>query len=220
MKTYSSLIINRQKVSPLLISSTLCCILLLSFRIKYTNTSYFLFLVWNLFLAGIPFLLSTYLLSISNISKTKVAFTSILWLLFLPNAPYIVTDLYHLRLSAAHLVWLDALVIFSFAGVGVLLFYISLCDMYSVWCKLITKQFAVSLIYCTCFLSGFGIYLGRFLRYNSWEILSNPIPLLQDCLAFFLAPKTHSDFWAFTLVTGCVLSVGFYAFKKIMITTI
>jgi len=218
MNTFINLLFHRKKASTLLITSVICCIALLTFRMKYTNSPYFLFLVWNLFLAGIPYLISTYLLSLKHNSIFKMLLYVPLWLLFLPNAPYIMTDLYHLRASHHQMVWLDAMVLFSFAISGLVLFYLSLTDMQQLLASILKKNKATYLIYFSCFLSGFGIYLGRFLRYNSWEIISNPSQLFSDCFTMILLPKQHSNVWLFTICTGVFLSIGFYCFNHIKIT--
>lgn len=216
MKAFTLLILNREKVSAIVIASVICAFILLTFRIKYTNTPYFLFLVWNLFLAGIPFIITTFLISLKTPSKLSTIFYFTMWLIFLPNAPYIVTDFYHLRLSDSHLIWLDALVIFCFAMSGLILFYFSLSDMYTTLSLFVKRGYVNVLIYGSCLLSGFGIYLGRFLRYNSWEILSNPAQLIKDCFAILLFPKAHIQAWLFVLLTGFVLSIGFYSFRVLV----
>lgn len=213
MKAFTLLILNREKVSTIVIASVICAFLILTFRIKYTSTPYFLFLVWNLFLAGIPFIITTYLISLKTPSKLSIVFFFTIWLVFLPNAPYIVTDFYHLRLSESHLIWLDALVIFCFAMSGLILFYFSLSDMYTTLSLFVKRGYGKILIYGSCILSGFGIYLGRFLRYNSWEILSNPTQLIKDCFSILVYPKSHIQAWLFVLLTSFVLSIGFYIFR-------
>lgn len=136
-----------------------------------------------------------------------------IWLLFLPNAPYIITDLLHLKISVAHLLWLDILVIMSFALNGLILFYLSLLDMKKLLTTFINKKRVSFLMIGILFLSGFGVYLGRFLRYNSWEILSNPKLLLVDIINIAINPFTHQEAWLFTILFGTFLSVGYFAFK-------
>ncbi|REE24723.1 putative membrane protein [Winogradskyella pacifica] len=137
------------------------------------------------------------------------------WLAFLPNAPYIVTDLIHIRIGNDSLLWLDVLVVLSFALSGLLLFYVSIMDMQ----KLVTSQFkklsikamSISII----FLCGFGVYLGRFLRYNSWEIISGPYYLFMDIITIIMSPFQHFEAWLFTLDFGTFLVIGFWMFKNL-----
>ena len=95
------------------------------------------------------------------------------------------------------------------------LFYLSIIDMYHQFLAVFNKKTANYVMYLSCFLSGFGIYLGRFLRYNSWELISNPSQLFKDCLAILSHPKLHADAWVFTLCTGVFLSIGLYTFIHI-----
>ncbi len=133
------------------------------------------------------------------------------WLPFLPNAPYIVTDLLHLNNSNHHLMWLDVLVITSFAFNGLVLFFLSMRDMEQLL-KRHLKPSKVSFLFVAIFgLTAFGIYLGRFLRYNSWEILNNPLALFTDMFNIIIQPNI--DAWIFTLTFGAFLWV-FYGLLK------
>jgi len=107
------------------------------------------------------------------------------------------------------------LVVLSFALSGLFLFYLSILDMQ----RLISKKFkrlpikaATTLV---LFLCGFGVYLGRFLRYNSWEIISNPHILISDIVDIIITPFQHYEAWLFTLGFGTFISVGFWMFKTI-----
>ena len=188
-------------------------IILLMIRMKLTHSFFYLFLVWNLFLAVIPFAISTYLISKSKLNKFVFLIWFSVWLLFLPNAPYIVTDLLHLKISETHMLWLDILVIMSFALNGLMLFYISIGDMKTILQTFINKKKANYIITILLFLSGFGVYLGRFLRYNSWEIISNPKYLFVDIINMVIKPFTYQEAWLFTILFGMFLSVGNFAFK-------
>ncbi|WP_396601768.1 DUF1361 domain-containing protein [Algibacter sp. R77976] len=181
---------------------------------KLTYSFFYLFLVWNLFLAAIPFAITTYLVSLPKLNKFALVFWFCGWLLFLPNAPYIITDLLHLKISTAHLLWLDILVIVSFAFTGLMLFYLSIADMKKLLSHFIAKKYVNALITSTLFLSGFGVYLGRFLRYNSWELLSNPKYLLIDIFSIAIKPFANKEAWLFTILFGTFLTLGFWMFNQ------
>tara|TARA_R110001606_G_C15193908_1_gene630838 strand:- start:91 stop:633 length:543 start_codon:yes stop_codon:yes gene_type:complete len=174
-----------------------------------------LFLVWNLFLAVIPFTITSYLVSLPKLNKIGFVLSFGIWLLFLPNAPYIVTDLIHLRVSYSTYIWLDILVVSSFAFNGLLLFYLSILDMKHVLKRYLKKPIINYGITLTIFLSSFGVYLGRFLRYNSWEILSNPKYLFIDIVNIAVRPLANKEAWLFTIVFGTFLNVGFWVFKNL-----
>ncbi|WXT96907.1 DUF1361 domain-containing protein [Seonamhaeicola sp. MEBiC1930] len=186
-------------------------------RIKLTHSFFYLFLVWNLFLAVIPFAITTYLVSLPKLSKFGLLIWFGVWLLFLPNAPYIITDLLHLKISNTHLLWLDILVVSSFAFTGLMLLYLSLLDMKSILQERIKDKYVKPLIIVILFLCGFGVYLGRFLRYNSWEIVQSPIFLFNDIFDIIFHPNLHIEAWLFTLLFGSFLIVGYYGFKIITI---
>lgn len=219
MDSLKQLLFSRFKTFSLLSLSMFLCIVLLMIRMKLNQSFFFLFLIWNLFLAVIPFAITTYLLSIPKHNKYSLFLWFGVWLLFLPNAPYIITDLLHLKKGSNHLLWLDILVVTSFAFNGLMLFFFSLLDMKEILGSYLNKKF-LNLIYITIlFLSGFGVYLGRFLRYNSWEIIQNPVRLLNDISTIILHPTLHFEAWLFTFLFGSFLIMGFWIFKHLQVNT-
>jgi len=215
MNNIKQLFLNRFRVFTLLSTSILLSIVLLTIRIKLTHTFFYLFLVWNLFLATIPFIITSYLVSLPKLNKIVLALWFSVWLLFLPNAPYIITDLMHLRLNNGTLLWLDILVVNTFALNGLLLFYLSISDMKNILKCYLKKSIVNYSITIICFLCGFGVYLGRFLRYNSWEILSNPKYLFIDIINLILKPLAYKEAWLFTILFGVFLSIGFWIFSNL-----
>lgn len=170
----------------LLLASALSVGLVLA-RAVVVGQLYFWFLVWNLFLAWLPFLFAelSYIWRQRPLPFLGVGF---LWFIFLPNSLYIVTDLMHLRPLPAIPVWYDAFMIFSFALTGLLLGFLSLQRMHD----LVAARYGFGLGWLfaanTLALSSFGIYIGRFLRWNSWDIFTNPGPLLADIARNLLTP--------------------------------
>jgi len=213
MNTIKQLLFNRFKTISLLTIAISLSIILLMIRMKLTHSFFYLFLVWNLFLAVIPFAITTYLASIPKLNKYTMFLWFGGWLLFLPNAPYIITDLLHLRISNTSLLWLDVLVINAFALNGLILFYYSLLEMKTILSRYLNDKKLRLLIVTIPFISGFGVYLGRFLRYNSWGILSNPKYLFVDILNIAIQPFENKEAWLFTLLFGAFLSIGFWMFQ-------
>ena len=147
-------------------------------------------LLWNLFLAGLPVFFA--LLAARSLvawkTRTVYLFTG-LWLLFYPNSAYIITDLVHLQHLPDSIWWFDSLGIFHAAFTGLLL------GLYSVWIihtrvlsKMISKAYVWPLILLFMGLSGYGIYLGRFLRFNSWDIISSPGHLIESSVIHLRNP--------------------------------
>ena len=173
-------------------------------RIKITHSLYFAFLIWNLFLAAIPYFITQLLLAYSETKKIKMGLfwaSFFVWLLFLPNSPYIITDLVHLHDDGAHLLWLDMFLIFVFALNGLLLGLLSLLDMSQLLQQRYRARSATIVLFLACMLSGYGIYLGRFLRFNSWDIITKPKLLTLEILGSMGEPKV----WLITLAFGSLL---------------
>ena len=215
MNNIKTLFLNRFKSLSMLTLSMLLSLVLLMIRMKVTESFFYAFLVWNLFLATIPFATTTYIISRPNISKLMLFFSFCFWLLFLPNAPYIITDLIHLRLSPANTIWLDILIVISFVFNGLILCYLSLIDMEKVLKKHFNKKVAFYSILFALFLSGFGIYLGRVLRFNSWDVIQHPNTLVSQISSILIHPIQHQTAWMFTLGFGAFLSVGYMLFKAL-----
>ncbi|WP_109851770.1 DUF1361 domain-containing protein [Aquimarina sp. AU58] len=183
-------------------------LLLLAIRILKTESSFYLFLVWNLFLACIPYGI-TILLSIRKTNQIIFWLGFVIWLLFLPNSPYILTDLQHIRLSNLQSVWFDVLLILSFAINGLIIGFASLWMMQTLLLEKFSKKITNLFSYCILLLCGFGIYLGRVLRWNSWDILQNPSGILSDILKRVLFPAQHINTWAFTIGFGGFLIITY-----------
>ncbi|GAA4238257.1 DUF1361 domain-containing protein [Postechiella marina] len=216
MSTLKQILFNRHKTIKLLIIAISLSIVLLIIRMLLTHSYYYLFLVWNLFLAVVPFAITAHIISLPKLNKYLMFLWFSAWLLFLPNAPYIVTDLLHIKFNNTNLLWLDILVISAFALNGLILFYYSLLEMKTVLLKHIQTHKVSFLINLIPFLSAFGVYLGRFLRYNSWEILSNPRVLILDIVIIINQPIKHKEAWLFTILFGSFLSIGFWIFKTVI----
>ncbi|WP_299337032.1 DUF1361 domain-containing protein [uncultured Psychroserpens sp.] len=211
METIKTLILNRFKILSLLTISMALSIVLLMIRMKLHHSFYLLFLVWNLFLAIIPFAITTGLTSRPKANKFSFFISFSAWILFLPNAPYIVTDLLHLTNSKPHLLWLDVLVITSFALNGLILFFLSLSDMEELLKQQLNVKFIIPILVSIFGLTAFGIYLGRFLRYNSWEIINNPLNLFSDSINLLFEPNLEA--WIFTLTFGAFLAITYWMLK-------
>ena len=215
METVKKAIQSQFKTLSLVTVALIFSVILLMVRIKLNKSFFYLFLIWNVFLAIIPFAITMYLSSKQNISTFKLIVWLIIWLAFLPNAPYIVTDLIHIKTGNNTLLWLDILVVLSFALSGLFLFYLSIIDMQNLVKSKFEKIPIATLTFGILFLCGFGVYLGRFLRYNSWEIISNPHVLISDVFNILISPFQHYEAWLFTIGFGTFLAVGFWLFRNL-----
>ena len=183
---------------------------LIAGRVVATHQIRFLFLAWNLFLAAIPYALSTLLgLARGPLRARLLLPVGVAWLLFFPNAPYLVTDLFHLDERPDAPLWFDLALILSCAWNGLMLAYASLADMQTLVRLRLGPLAGWAFATVALLLSSFGIYLGRYLRYNSWDILANPLTLFYDILDRLLHPFAYPRTWGVTVVFGAFLLLGY-----------
>jgi len=196
---------------------TLCCFGFSIFRVSYSDTKTFLFLNWNLFLAFIPWLLSSIAVIKPSIQKKKAVVFLLLvsWLLFFPNAPYILTDLFHLKIISSMPIWFDLVLILSFAWTGLLFGFLSLWDIEMILSKFINSKLVWCISVILLFLGSFGIYLGRYLRWNSWDIIAEPFRLFYDIGTRIVNPFEHPRTWGMTLFMGLFLNIIYWSFRLV-----
>lgn len=205
---------SRCKVNILLILMTLFCFSLSAFRYYISDTKVFLFLNWNLFLAWIPLLLSSFILAFKIRSAISLLFIIVVWILFFPNSPYILTDLFHLRARNEIPIWYDLIVILSYAWTGLICGFISLNDIEKRLSEYGKRNIINGVIVFFLFMSSFGVYLGRFLRWNSWDVLNNPFGLFSDIVVRFIYPMEYTKTWGVTLLMGIMLNFMYFTFKS------
>ena len=189
-------------------------LLLMIARFLYTNDPQYFFYPWNLFLATVPYLLSKRLRKYKRINL-KVVMILLCWLLFLPNAPYIITDLFHFQERPPVPYWFDLLLVVSAAWNGVVLCFASLLQTE----KFLTKHIKLkwikpaSIILIT--LCSYGMYLGRYKRYNSWSIITRPDDIFHTVISNIAEPWEHMQAWAFTISFAILLCIIHFTIKKI-----
>jgi len=203
---------RRLRVLALLVA---WCGALLVARALYTGRPAFGFLVWNLFLAGLPALAA--LGFVRAEARRTAAWVRLAWfaawLLLLPNAPYILTDLVHLAPWHGVPLWYDIAVYLSFGGTGLLLGYASIADVQGAVARRRGEAAGWVVAVATLALCGFGIYLGRFARWNSWDVLASPIALLGDLGRGLASPQVHPRTAGFSAVWGAGLVLGYLALR-------
>ncbi|MBN9297193.1 MAG: DUF1361 domain-containing protein [Filimonas sp.] len=206
----------RKIVSPIeliLSLSVLFTILLLIARIEYTHDWSYRFYAWNLFLATIP-LLCTRLLYKQQYGFKAFALIAC-WLLFFPNAPYVITDIFHFEQRPPVPQWYDLVLVFSAAWSGMLLGVVSLLQVESFLSLHWRKRYVRGFVFLSLILCGFGIYLGRVLRFNSWDIVANPQELFMAMLSRFIHPFAHTGAWAFTVLFAAMFGMVYYSCRYI-----
>lgn len=168
---------------------TAFCTSLLIYRIVKSESLAYIFLAWNLLLAFIPWWISNGLKKRETLNVRHFPFL-ILWLLFLPNSPYILTDLFHLKLRDPFPLWFDLIVLLSFALIGMIVFLKSLKDMFGILKKYVNPFFMAIITPFVFWLISFGLYLGRYLRFNSWNVVNHPFMVVRQSFDILLEKDT------------------------------
>lgn len=202
---------HRAKVLLALIVVSSASIVLIMIRCWFAAPSKaYTFLLWNLFLAWIPYLIGLGLFIYrQRISVWLMWILVLLWLLFFPNAPYIATDFFHFDQKPRIPVWFDLVMLFSFAWSGLLLGLISLRDVHMVVADKMGcvggRLFALGAI----LFGALGVYMGRYLRWNSWDVFIDPLALLNDVLTRLVYPTQDWRAWGLTLVFSFFLGAAY-----------
>lgn len=181
-----------------------------------------IFLVWNVFLAFIPFVFTILLDKKIINKKIPVIITLLLWLFFFPNSMYIITDLIYINTEnfvsnpgpyspAIYLQdtssYLAMFHIYLGGVIGLLYGFKSLSVLYEYSKRNAIGKYRDIAVILVFILSAFAIYIGRFFRYNSWDFF-RVYSILKD---FF---TTFSFFTVFFIVSYSILLVIiFYSFK-------
>lgn len=202
---------NRINLLILFFLTTALCVTLVVFRVQYTAKITFVFLVWNIFLALIPYAISTLLVLYHEKLRNRwlLLLPFVTWLCFFPNAPYILTDLFHLKPRAGVPFWYDLALILFFAWNGLMLGYASLLDIHAVATKHFNQWVGWMIALGSLVLGSFGIYLGRYLRWNSWDVISSPRGLLSDISTRLLDPMGHPQTYGVTVMFSVFLVAGY-----------
>lgn len=195
----------------------------------------FFFLLWNLFLAWIPYWValildfytrlrlttsalpdgeqvSDFLASIYSSSSRLNLSTLLLlavWLLFFPNAPYLITDFLHLKDAQVVPHWYDVMLFISFAWTGMMLGYCSLFEVQHYLEQVFKAPFVWFLVTLVICMGGFGVYMGRFQRWNSWDILSDPFTLIKQQVQVLTNPLAYWDTLGVAVVLSGFMMIGY-----------
>ncbi len=209
--------LNAQHLYPLLLSGLLASGLWLARSIVYQTSIYF-FLNWNLFLAWLPYLFALWAASIhARFPRRKLTLLIpfALWLLFLPNAPYLVTDFLHLRERAPVPIWYDSVMLTSFAFAGIFLAVASINIMQEIVADFVSKKLSVLFVLIISGLTGFGVYLGRFVNFNSWDLFLRPHIVLGDIAYRLIHPISNIQTYGVTIIFAAFTLVCYWMFKSV-----
>jgi uncharacterized membrane protein len=206
--------LSRNLFYPILLGTLLVFVYYFG-RVFISRDFLFRNLIWNLFLAWLPYLFS---LSIAAIHRLRprwwwmLLIPGGLWLLFLPNSFYIVTDLIHVSQRQSIPIWYDAGLIAITAWTGLFLAVSSLHSVQGVVRDYLGHYLGWAFALVVIALSGYGVYLGRFLRWNSWDLLSDPSEIIADSLSPLLHPITYADKIGFMVMYTSLYLVTYLTF--------
>lgn len=191
--------------------------LLLAVRITSTHSLTSASLAWNLFLAWFPYGISSWLYRHTALVKNKGVYAALflVWLLFIPNTFYIITDLFHLHDDRNAPLWFDLLLIFSFAWNGLLMGVLSIRAMEKITQIFFPFKHDWTFLYPIMWLNALGIFIGRYLRYNSWDVLASPLSLTTDILRLLLHPFLYHTEWAMIFGYAVFMTMLYMTIKKI-----
>jgi uncharacterized membrane protein len=172
-------------------------------------------LVWNLFLAWIPFVVALVLYDTARrgARASSLAALGAVWLVFLPNAPYLVTDVLILDRLVGAVTATTVVLAVGAAAIGLALGFVSVYLVQAVVAARVGQAAGWALAVAALGLSGLGVYLGRYERWNSWEVATEPTKIVGGLVTGLLDPLAHPRPLALSLffaVASCVGYVVFY----------
>ena len=207
-------LLRREMAAPVftLVGASVVSVALLSAKIIVSGQWSHVYLIWNLFLAWLPLLLALLVCHRYETSTDRGwKFFALCgaWLLFFPNAPYIVTDLIHLWSRHGRHFWIDLVLVVLFAWIGLILGCLSLWLMQRIVSRAMGWVAGWIFVSVSAGLCGFGVYLGRFLRWNSWDAVVNPLDLLDDIVQPLAHPVAHRHDALFIAVFGLFVFLAY-----------
>ncbi len=190
----------------LLAAASFVCVAMMGMRMWYTHTRHYDFLLWNLVLAWVPLAFAGLAYTVAmrrrrGASYPLIAASAVAWLIFFPNAPYILTDFLHLgSMGDISPGWYDVLMLFWYAWTGLLLGVVSLYLMQEMVASRLGLAASWVFVVLAAGLGSVGIYLGRFLRWNSWDLLRRPGPLTSELYGRVTDPASQPRLLGFTVL--------------------
>ena len=207
---------QKTEAESMLLLSCAFSICLTGIRVVYTGNILFVWLIWNLFLAFVPYAISRFAIKRPQLMHNNWKFIAVFisWLLFIPNSFYIITDLFHLRVRSVPL-WFDLALILSFAWNGLLLGILSMRQME----KMMEMKFNIAsewlFVYPMMLLNAFGVYVGRYLRFNSWDVFSNPFHLFNDIMYLIVHPIRNRFDWSMIVCYSVFMTLIYLTIKRL-----
>lgn len=172
------------------------CVALVGARALHAGRLDYRWLVYDLALAWVPFLvaLALYDGQRRGWGARRLVLVGAAWLLFLPNAPYLATEVIHLGGHPEAPLWFDATMIGTYAALGLALGFLSLSLVQAAVAARLGAVAGWALAIGTLLLTSLGIYLGRVDRLNSWDVLADPASLVATLWDRLGSPRDDRGF--------------------------
>ena len=180
-------------------------------RVLYTHDLYYVFLLWNLFLAAVPLIISNRIYRRHRDYGIGIFVLLFLWLLFLPNAPYIITDLVHLYHRPPVPYWFDMCLVLLSAFNGLVFGFISIHQIEKIIGMYKLERYRNVIRILIFMAMSYGVYLGRYLRFNSWDVFIEPVTVAKG--AFNAVNMNTAAF----VLTFTFLTYVLYSFYQIIL---
>ncbi len=209
--------LSRQLLYPLVLSSVIAVVLWAA-RAYFSHSFMYGFIPWNLFLAWIPYTMSFVMAILDTRWPGRwwlLPVPFLFWLIFFPNAPYTITDMLHLEEQAGAPLWYDIGLFAIYAWSGCFLAVVSLNTVHRIIERYVGKVGSWMFVASVLLLSGLGIYLGRFLYLNSWDLLLHPRFVLGDIAHRILHPIQYTRVYGVTLLFAAFLLVCYLTFISV-----
>ena len=192
-----------------LVLASAICVSMVFMRQLYVGYASYAFLVWNLTLAWIPLVFSVTAYCFHMQGKPKpfmFAVCAIAWFVFFPNAPYMVTDFVHI--SPIHIApeWLDLITVISCAWTGLCLGFLSLYLMQEIARARLGRAASWLFVLVMLGLGSVGVFCGRFLRWNSWDVVKHPFWMLRTAHSVHRFAQPGDKLFLLTLFMFLLLS--------------
>jgi len=177
--------------------------------------THFLYMLWNIFLAFIPFIISSFLslrISKDNFFKPLFIVGFIFWFIFLPNAPYVITDFIHLGRIHSVPVMYDSFLLFASAWVSLLAGLTSLVQMKKMLSLRFSQKITDIIILITILFTSFGVYLGRYLRFNSWDLFISHDSIITSIWKIFTQSNNYANVYGYTALFFIFIYTAYKSF--------
>lgn len=199
----------------LLLSCAFSCLLVLA-RVVATGHTTYLFLYWNLFLAFVPYLITRAMMR--NVAwlehPLKKWLLLMVWLIFIPNSFYIITDIIHFPQFRTAPQWFDLLMLFSFAWNGIVCGVLSVRTVEVILRAANGRGFSLVVVFAVMWLNALGVYIGRYGRFNSWDVLADPFDLAAHVTDLFLHPFENGVAWGMTIIYAMFITLLYIMIRK------